>query len=600
MTAIRSPIDYYADLSGRPNENGSVYFGVAGQDPETNPITVYWDEALTQVATQPLTMTAGYIVHTGSRAQVYTSETEWSVRTKNSSGSQIDYFASASSPVRASDLASTASGKGAALVGFISDIANAVAQTVNAVLRLLMPTPETFGAVADSTGTDNTVALNRWLAAAAAGRAVRLPNKKYYFASALTAISASNISIKGDGLGALVYNGASTTPGDLLTIGDGVSTYDNIRIFGLRIDSNTVLTSGRALRIRNCRMVHLDIAIDGDDENDLSNTYDGLWLQACTLIYLYNSRFTAGNTSVKWSDGIALHCMNTFIKGHGATAATGVGTGLHLAGGCADLNTENLSQLLNDIGIKVDNTVSASANQQLFLDFSTKIDSNKTAGVSLNDSVAGTLSKVLDCNAWIKSTGAGGGLVIANWTGGYITSGDGRFANCSGSGIYSADTSATLTLGAGVQLTDNGAYGVDASGAWTINSRALRTTNNTSGIYSSNVKNRGVSIAYNPTVSWGVDQTAGGTTALASGASITLSAGAGLVIVVNDSTGNSGVFHCYGGNVVKITGAGTIVAGAPGASEIGFQYSGGSYLVTNGYASSQNIYISTFRARPTS
>lgn len=92
MTAIRSPIDYYADLSGRPLESGSVYFGVAGQDPEINPIVVYWDAALTQVATQPLTMTAGYIVHSGSRARVYTAASSWSVRIKDRSGSQVEYF----------------------------------------------------------------------------------------------------------------------------------------------------------------------------------------------------------------------------------------------------------------------------------------------------------------------------------------------------------------------------------------------------------------------------------------------------------------------------------------------------------------------------
>ena len=41
--------NFIADLNGKPLENGSLYIGVANQDPETNPLTVYWDPALTQV-----------------------------------------------------------------------------------------------------------------------------------------------------------------------------------------------------------------------------------------------------------------------------------------------------------------------------------------------------------------------------------------------------------------------------------------------------------------------------------------------------------------------------------------------------------------------
>lgn len=93
MTTIVYQRSYFGDLNGSPLDGGSLYIGVANQDPQTNPISTYWDSALTIPATQPLTITAGYVVNSGARAAVYVAADSYSLRARNSSGTQVDYVA---------------------------------------------------------------------------------------------------------------------------------------------------------------------------------------------------------------------------------------------------------------------------------------------------------------------------------------------------------------------------------------------------------------------------------------------------------------------------------------------------------------------------
>lgn len=86
---------FFADLNGLPLDSGSVYIGTANQDPETNPISTYWDSGLTVPAVQPLTVTAGYVVNNGIRAAVYVGQSSYSLRVRNRAGVQVDYVGAA-------------------------------------------------------------------------------------------------------------------------------------------------------------------------------------------------------------------------------------------------------------------------------------------------------------------------------------------------------------------------------------------------------------------------------------------------------------------------------------------------------------------------
>lgn len=85
MTVIATPpFPSYFDVDGSPLDNGYIYYGVANQNPETNPITVYWDAAYSQPAAQPIRTSGGFAMRNGTPAAVYVNaDYSVTVRDKN-------------------------------------------------------------------------------------------------------------------------------------------------------------------------------------------------------------------------------------------------------------------------------------------------------------------------------------------------------------------------------------------------------------------------------------------------------------------------------------------------------------------------------------
>jgi hypothetical protein len=79
---------------------GKVYIGVAGQDPEVNPVPVFWDANMTVPAAQPLRTLGGYIVNGSAPATAYV-DVDYSMRVRDRFDSLISYSALAG---RAGDL----------------------------------------------------------------------------------------------------------------------------------------------------------------------------------------------------------------------------------------------------------------------------------------------------------------------------------------------------------------------------------------------------------------------------------------------------------------------------------------------------------------
>ena len=69
--AITPPFPIFTDLDGQPLEAGYIWIGVENLPPQTNPQTVYWDEALTQPAAQPVRTQGGYPVNNGTPSRLY-------------------------------------------------------------------------------------------------------------------------------------------------------------------------------------------------------------------------------------------------------------------------------------------------------------------------------------------------------------------------------------------------------------------------------------------------------------------------------------------------------------------------------------------------
>jgi hypothetical protein len=175
--SIQVPFPVFNDRDGQPLDNGYVWIGVPNLPPQTNPVNVYFDDALTILAPQPLRTINGYISRAGSPAQVYIDGVNFSILVQDSKGSMVYNFPEGTgiSP-NASGVAFTGF-KGQ--VGFVSDLADddgsdwigfepsgsgAVARSAQDKLRETISMSD-FGALGD--GTNQTTAIKNAFAAAA-------------------------------------------------------------------------------------------------------------------------------------------------------------------------------------------------------------------------------------------------------------------------------------------------------------------------------------------------------------------------------------------------------------------------------------------------
>lgn len=90
MSVALDNLPNFPGLDGLALSAGYVYIGVANLDPVTNPVSVYWDSALTIPAAQPLRTLAGYVSNSGAPANVYTAG-QFSLKVTDANGVQVFY-----------------------------------------------------------------------------------------------------------------------------------------------------------------------------------------------------------------------------------------------------------------------------------------------------------------------------------------------------------------------------------------------------------------------------------------------------------------------------------------------------------------------------
>jgi len=90
MTAlsVQPPFPIMTDIDGQPLEDGYIFIGVVNLAPIGNPITVYWDAALTIPASQPIRTRGGYPMNSGTPARLYVN-TDYSIQVQNKNGSVV-------------------------------------------------------------------------------------------------------------------------------------------------------------------------------------------------------------------------------------------------------------------------------------------------------------------------------------------------------------------------------------------------------------------------------------------------------------------------------------------------------------------------------
>lgn len=90
--SIQVPYPVFYDRDGQPLDNGNIYIGVANLDPVTNPIAVYFDEALTLPASQPLKTSNGYVYRNGTPTQLYVDAVNFSILVNDNNNSLVYSF----------------------------------------------------------------------------------------------------------------------------------------------------------------------------------------------------------------------------------------------------------------------------------------------------------------------------------------------------------------------------------------------------------------------------------------------------------------------------------------------------------------------------
>lgn len=136
-----NPFDYFTDLKGDALDEGYIWIGQPNKNPQSFPVTVYLDAALTIPAAQPLRTNAGYIVRGNSPTFLYIGG-NYSVLVQDKKHRQVFYvpdvlLTGASAAVSLNDLSNTTDPtKGAAIVGWkrapMSAAITNVAQMLNA------------------------------------------------------------------------------------------------------------------------------------------------------------------------------------------------------------------------------------------------------------------------------------------------------------------------------------------------------------------------------------------------------------------------------------------------------------------------------------
>lgn len=206
MARIAEPFPIFFDDDGTPLDNGMIYIGEVNENPRANPVQVFYDEARTLTATQPIRTLNGRPAFQGAPARLYIAEREYSIEVHNRFGTPVTGQATGESVVTEAFLAATT---GAALVGTIASGTGAVARDVQAKLAETVSVKD-FGAVGDGAADDSTAFANT----IAAGREVYIPAGTYR----ITPRTFSNLlSLKIRGAGRDVTKLILTSTGTALT-----------------------------------------------------------------------------------------------------------------------------------------------------------------------------------------------------------------------------------------------------------------------------------------------------------------------------------------------------------------------------------------------
>jgi hypothetical protein len=294
--SIQPTFPIFTDIDGQPLEDGYIFIGAANLNPQTNPIVVYQNAALTTVAVQPIRTRGGYPVFSGTPGRLYVNS-DYSIQVQNKNGSVL-YSAPAATERLTSDL-----------VTFTQAGAGAVQRTVESKLREVEFTITDFGAVS---GSDIVAATNTALTALGTTNPATLviPTGSWLVSSTVDWSPYKNVTFVIEN-GAVINHGANniTFPTNVETgtsvnacfVGAGTVTVKNKDVFLLTPPPGGWLTySNYAIGIN---------ALESNTEGTNNFAFGANALRANTL---GSSNIAIGNDTLKTVQGTHTVGVGTF------------------------------------------------------------------------------------------------------------------------------------------------------------------------------------------------------------------------------------------------------------------------------------------------
>jgi hypothetical protein len=212
--SVSVPYPVFTDRDGEPLENGYVWVGVANQNPQTNPVQVYFDRDLTQPAAQPLRTIAGYVSNAGTPAQIYISGNNYSILAQDKNGTMVYNFPDGTG---IAPLPNDACG-----LAYTPDFPNAITRPTCKKLEEIISVKD-FGAVGDGIA-DDTIAIQNAINSAGV---VYLPKGTYNISKPLRLFA--NQGLIGESLTNTIIRKTTTTPDDYGTVPSRAGT-DNYNV----------------------------------------------------------------------------------------------------------------------------------------------------------------------------------------------------------------------------------------------------------------------------------------------------------------------------------------------------------------------------------